>query len=165
MSRRDRRLSRPPAGFAALVASGDSYSKIAEKIGVGRDIVSAWANRPGIQKQVEEIQKRAAELTVKRLSGLQDRAVDALHDVLISEGATVATARAKAAAEVFDRTGIVAKKGVELSGSLDVDLDTRTDAELDRDVLTAAADIVLERGRADLADAIRELANERPDQM
>lgn len=164
MSRQDQRKSRPPAGFASMIASGDSYSKIAEDIGVDRHIVSAWANRPGIQKQVEDIQKRAATLTVQRLSGLQDRAVDALHDVLISEGATVATARVKAAAEIFDRTGIVAKKGVELSGSLDVDLDTRTDAELDRDVLTAAADIVLERGRADLADALREMASERQGQ-
>ena len=114
--------SRPPAHFAALLAAGDSYTAIGAAIGVDRDAVAKWAARPEIVAQVTRIQERAADLAVRRLAGLQDRAVDALSQVLDDTRVAASSARVRAVAEVLDRTGVPSKSEVKLDvkGSLAV---------------------------------------------
>lgn len=154
-----RKTKRPPAALPGLLALGKSYTEIADTLGLDREAVSRWAKTPKIVAEVERIQREASEDTLRRLKGLQERATDALSDVLDSRGATVANARVRAAAEVFDRTGITKRTELELSGGLglDVELGAKTDPELDREILEAAISIAIERQRPDIAEGLREL--------
>lgn len=108
-------LSRPPANFSALVASGESFSSIARTIGVKRDTVAKWAELPEVVAEVEEVHRGALTALKSRVKVLASKALDTLVEVM--EDPTQPASRVSAAKEILGRV-LPSIQAVELSGTV-----------------------------------------------
>lgn len=158
-----RRRTRRPASLAGLLAEGLSYVAIAERLQVDRETVTRWSKHPEVQAELLQLQGEATSDSRRRLTAFHGTALDGLQRILTAgkcpecgRGSSDDHAVIKAAVAIFDRTGLPPQKEVTVHGGLT--LSEQPDADLDREILNEAVEVLLERGFPDLAEQVRAVA-------
>lgn len=127
---------------AELRAEGRNGSEIAEAIGRDRSSVARTLQEPEVIADIERIQtERRGALEQE----IRAAAAEAWQTLRTSLAATKEEVQLRAACEILDRAGIVARKGVELSGPgggpVAVAVDVRQLATMSPDQLRALAQV------------------------
>jgi len=158
------RTARPPADLAAQLATGVSYASLAEKYQKREETISQWARSPEIQAQVEAIQSASRQEAVAQIKGSLGLAVQSVVAVLTKgkcdhcgRGSADVRDRLKASEILLDRGGMPATSRQEVSGGLTLDTSGQTDADLEREILTAALQIAESRSERPAVDALKRL--------
>lgn len=131
------RIVRPPQELIPLLASGENYAKIAERLGVSRNTVRAWVTQPEVIADLAEIRADTMDSAKRKISASIDAAVSTLLDVMAVGDSS--TSRVAAARVLLDRC-LPAMTATEVTGTVGVtDLRQLTDDALiaERDALAA----------------------------
>lgn len=153
-----RRLRTPPAELAGMLAAGINYTVIAERLGLDRKAVSEWAALPAIRLEVEQIRQEVRRGAQAKQEALLDQALAVVGAALrpaevcasCGRGGDVPIQHQLRAAElVLDRT-LPKRTAVEIEAA-----DSRTDEDLDREILRAACEVLASWGDAPLVEQLR----------
>lgn len=158
---------RPPVNLVARLAEGETYTAIAESLGVRIQTVSEWAQAPDVQAELQRLQREASDEAARRLRKLAAPALDALNRVL-TPGSICRTCERPASAA--DRDLINASKAVldklipditknEVSGGVSMDVSAVSDADLRKEILMAAWHISKEEGETAVAAGLKRMSS------
>lgn len=168
-------MTAPPTGLAAALATGRSYTAIAEDLGVARQTISSWAALPEVQEDLETIRAESLQGALRQLESLRERAVNVVVDVMETRGPLVCKCgaavecaacgaeveantaaprdRLKGAEMVLDRAGLPKREITELAGAVGL-VSPLTQPET-AEVLHAAATLLDTLDMHDLATQVR----------
>ena len=143
-----------------MLAEGKSINSIAKKLGTNWRMVNAWSERPEIVAQVEEIQQAAIAEVKRNGRALISKATVAFREGLRAKsgcpecGAQAPDHRTRLAAAVAigDRFGLPKREITELAGEVGM---TKSDADLETEILGTAALMLDARGETELAARVR----------
>lgn len=127
-------VTRPPAGFPALVATGQSLTSIARELNVSRFAVTKWAAEPECIADVEAIHREALTAMKSRVRHLAAKALDTLEEIMDEEKGQPAS-RVSAAKEILGRV-LPTLQALDVSARVE----TSTPADLTDDALQARLD-------------------------
>ena len=135
--------------FEALLA-GCTQTEAAKRSGMSRSHVNRYASDPVVVRALADARAERARAANEALSALVPLSVGRLRGILTDAGATHQAVIA-ASREVLDRAGIVARKGVELSGpgGAPVSVDVHALATMSPDQLRALALVHAAPGEVD----------------
>lgn len=135
---RERRPSGPPANFAARLALGGSYTRLAEEFAVHRITIGTWAQLPEVQEELARIQRESSDEALRKLESYRVPALSTLASVLntgvcdkCGRGAAEVRDRIRAATELLNRLeGLEERMNIHVSGTLGHRDDTDPEAAL-----------------------------------